>query len=255
MNSFPIKNSHYSSEIKALQEKFSKFTKIFLLTSVAILIISTLVFNEVYAQSDFENCGIFEISDVCDASTIFALVVGDIFIGGILGLLFAYFSDRNYRAIKQMVERDFLLSNRRKDFAVRNLKSSIHILIFTIGITKKLTTLYNLPNYVTPKEVLRDKINYHYSRFIIFLDSTRNGLFYSADVLEPEIMYKIEHACIFLNQLHVTFDDNVAIFQQSETGLKKLRHLSRDLSTYRNSTHTFSDLDELESFDIIYDNA
>ena len=73
------------------------------------------------------------------------------------------------------------------------------------------------------------------------------------DNLEPDIMYKIEHTCIFLNQLHVTFEDDIAEFQKANIGLRKLRHLSRDLSTYRNSTHSFTKLDELEAFDIIYD--
>lgn len=253
MKPLPVRDSNYASEIQTLKDNFRRATKLFIIFSIGVLTISTLVFSEVYGQSDFEDCGMFEISDVCDASGIANLLIGDILIGGILGFVFAVFSDRNYKAINSMVKRDFDLSNRRKDFAVRNLKSSIHILIFTIGVTKKLTTLYNIPNYVTPKEVLKEKINFHYSRFWLFLDSTRNGLYYSSDVLEPDIMYKIEHTCIFLNQLHVTFEDDIAEFQKANIGLRKLRHLSRDLSTYRNSTHSFTKLDELEAFDIIYD--
>jgi len=228
-------------------------TRYFFLSLIGVLVLSTLILDQAFAATDLSKCGFFDLSHQCDLSGIAHLFLGDLIIGGIFGFVFFLFTERNNRAIQSIVRRDFDQANNRKDFAVKNLKGTINLLIFTMGIMKKLTTLYNMPEYVTPKAKLEKKIQIHSTRLENFLNAARNGLFYSSDVLEPDIIYKIEETCLFLSFSHISFENGVATFEKYDAGKEKLHFLYRILNTYQNNLHQFGFIDEEEVFDVIKD--
>ena len=53
MKPLPVRDSNYASEIQTLKDNFRRATKLFIIFSIGVLTISTLVFSEVYGQSDF----------------------------------------------------------------------------------------------------------------------------------------------------------------------------------------------------------
>jgi len=228
-------------------------TRYFFLSLIGVLFLSTLILDQAFAATDLSQCGFFDVNHQCDLSGLAHLLIGDLIVGGMFGFVFFLFTERNNRAIQAIVKRDFDQANNRKDFAVKNLKGTINLLIFTMGLMKKLTTLYNMPHYVTPKDNLEKKILMNSHRFENFLNAVRHGLFYSSDVLEPDIIYKTEEICLFLSFIQVTFENGVATYEKYDAGKEKLHLLYRILNTYENESHTFGFIDEDEVFDVLKD--
>ena len=175
----------------------------FLLFAFGVLVLAHLVIDPAFARSDLDKCHIFEISTECDLSGFAHLIIGDMIIGGVLGIVFFIFTERNNRTVKSMIQSNNDMANHRRDFAVKNLKNTINVLLFTSGLIKKITQIYGIANYPTPKSELRDKVDLLSDRFDRLLQSARNGLIYSSDILDPRIIYAVEEACIFLNQITV----------------------------------------------------
>jgi len=137
---------------------------------------------------------------------------------------------------------------RRKDYAAQHLKNLFNTLLFTIGVTNKSTSNFNL---ALSSETRKDERQYLKGKMLSELRSEeaqmgrvlqliRNTIISSNDILEPHIIDQIDGVCTFIGELSAREErDGTMVFPKYVVCKTKTRLLIEQLQTYSNETHLF----------------
>ncbi len=198
------------------------------------------------------TCGRFDYNEHCDLSPTLHLIIGDIVVGGVLALLFYYMTHRNQIRIDKIMESQEALRIRRKDYAVQHLKNLFQLMLFTMSVTKRSAYHYNLTlrlkddekqvwmQSVTLSELRRDE-----AKLGRVLQSVRNLLVAANDVLEPDVVNRVEGVCNYLGEISVEQKvDGTMEFPKYDVCRMKVHYLLELLQTYSCATRSFKDIVE-----------
>ena len=158
---------------------------------------------------DDPSCGRWDYSRQCDLSpTLFLLL--DIVIGISLAVFFHYLSKRNRIRLDQILELQEALRNKRMDYAAQHLKQLFQLTLFTMSVTKRSVTHYNLTvgladdekpmwmRSVTLSEIRRDE-----AKLGRVLQTVRSILTAANDVLDPDMVKRVDGVCNYLGEISV----------------------------------------------------
>jgi len=198
------------------------------------------------------GCGFFDLSPECDLSGWLHLFIGDIIIGsivgGLLALLFHRLASRAQKKLEMIIESEENMRTRRKDYAAQHLKNLFNTLLFTIGVTNKSTSNFNL---ALASETRKDERIYLREKMLSELRSDevqmgrvlqliRNTIIASNDILEPEVIDQIDGVCTFIGELSATEQrDGTMAFPKYMVCKTKTKLLIEMLQTYSIDTHSF----------------
>ena len=208
--------------------------------------VPSLVFG---SGPDDPSCGRFDYSNRCDLSpTLFLLV--DLVIGILLAIFFHYLSNRNQKRLDQIIASQEALRNRRMDYAAQHLKQLFHLTLFTMSVTKRSISHYNLTvglkddekplwmQSVTLSELRRDE-----GKLGRVLQSVRSLLTAANDVLDPAMVNRVDGVCNYLGEISVEQQaDGTMEFPKYEVCTMKVRYLIELLQTYSRETRSFKDI-------------
>ena len=200
---------------------------------------------------DDPTCGRFDYSRRCDLSpTLFLLL--DIVIGVLLAVFFHYLSKRNQSRLDQIIASQEALRNRRMDYAAQHLKQLFQLTLFTMSATKRSIAHYNLTvglkddekpiwmQSVTLSELRRDE-----AKLGRVLQSVRSILTAANDVLDPELVNRVDGVCNYLGEISVEQQaDGMMEFPKYDVCRIKVRYLVELLQTYSRTTRSFKDIVE-----------
>lgn len=200
---------------------------------------------------DDPTCGRFDYSLKCDLSpTLFLLV--DLVIGILLAIFFHYLSKRNQIRLDQIIESQEALRHKRMDYAVKQLKQLFQLTLFTMSVTKRSISHYNLtvgltddekPEWmrsVTLSELRRDE-----SKLGRVLQSVRSILTAANDVLDPDMVNRVDGVCNYLGEISVEQQaDGTMEFPKYDVCRMKVNYLIELLQTYSRETRSFKDIVE-----------
>ncbi len=197
---------------------------------------------------DDPACGRFDYNRHCDLSPTLFLIV-DLVIGVLLAILFHYLSNRNQKRLDQIIASQEALRNRRTDYAAQHLKQLFQLTLFTMSVTKRSVSHYNLtvglkddekPTWmqsVTLSELRRDE-----AKLGRVLQSVRSILTAANDVLDPELVNRVDGVCNYLGEISVEQQaDGTMEFPKYEVCRIKVRYLIELLQTYSRETRSFKD--------------
>lgn len=198
---------------------------------------------------DAPTCGRFDYNRQCDLSpTLFLLV--DVVIGILLAIFFHYLSKRNQIRLDRIIESQEALRSRRMDYAARHLKDLFHLTLFTMSVTKRSISHYNLtvgladdekPRWmqsVTLSELRRDE-----AKLGRVLQSVRSILTAANDVLDPDVVSRVEGVCNYLGEISVEQQaDGTMEFPKYAVCRMKVSYLIELLQTYSRETRSFKDI-------------
>ncbi|HKQ34996.1 MAG TPA: hypothetical protein VJT11_06800 [Nitrospiraceae bacterium] len=198
---------------------------------------------------DDPTCGRFDYSRHCDLSpTLFLLV--DVVIGILLAIFFHYLSKRNQKRLDQIIASQEELRNRRMDYAAQHLKQLFQLTLFTMSVTKRSVSHYNLtvglnddekPTWmqsVTLSELRRDE-----AKLGRVLQSVRSLLTAANDVLDPDMVNRVDGVCNYLGEISVEQKaDGTMEFPKYDVCRMKVNYLIELLQTYSRETRTFKDI-------------
>jgi hypothetical protein len=198
---------------------------------------------------DAPTCGRFDYNRNCDLSPTLFLVV-DVVIGILLAVFFHYLSKRNQIRLDRIIESQEALRNRRMDYAARHLKDLFHLTLFTMSVTKRSIAHYNLtvgltddekPRWmqsVTLSELRRDE-----AKLSRVLQSVRSILTAANDVLDPDVVSRVEGVCNYLGEISVEQKaDGTMEFPKYDVCRMKVTYLIELLQTYSRETRSFKDI-------------
>ncbi|HEX4969047.1 MAG TPA: hypothetical protein VFV44_11040 [Nitrospiraceae bacterium] len=200
---------------------------------------------------DAPTCGRFDYSRQCDLSPTLALIL-DLVVGGLLALFLFYLSKRNQIRLDQIIASQEALRHRRMDYAAQHLKQLFQLTLFTMSVTKRSISHYNLTvgladdekpmwmKAVTLSELRRDE-----AKLGRVLQSVRNILTAANDVLDPDIVTRVEGVCNYLGEISVEQQaDGTMEFPKYEVCRIKVQFLIEMLQTYSRETRSFKDIVE-----------
>lgn len=240
--------------------KLNKKTSIILAVVVFAASVSTTSFSPATAATEGElnpNCDRFDYNPECDFSPTLHLLIGEVFIaGGIslaLAVLFYRLTNRNQEKIEQIIENEHLMRNRRKDYAVNHLKNLLTLVIFTISMLRGSLNRYNNAIKIQDEDDKKvwlqstslSKVRADEAKLGRVLQSVRSILVAANDVLEPEIVDRIEGVCNYIGELTTEENqDGTMEFPKMNVSKIKVQYLLDLLKTYSNTSRTFRDIDE-----------
>jgi len=198
---------------------------------------------------DDPGCGRFDYSRRCDLSPTLFLIV-DLVIGILLAILFHYLSNRNQKRLDQIIASQEALRNRRMDYAARHLKQLFQLTLFTMSVTKRSVAHYNLTvglkddekplwmQSVTLSELRRDE-----AKLGRVLQSVRSILTAANDVLDPDMVNRVDGVCNYLGEISVGQQaDGTMEFPKYDVCRIKVNYLIELLQTYSRETRSFKDI-------------
>jgi len=198
---------------------------------------------------DAPTCGRFDYNRHCDLSPTLFLIV-DVIIGVLLAILFHYLSNRNQKRLDHIIASQEALRNRRMDYAARHLKQLFQLTLFTMSATKRSVSHYNLtvgltddekPRWmqsVTLSELRRDE-----AKLGRVLQSVRSMLAAANDVLDPDVVSRVEGVCNYLGEISVEQQaDGTMEFPKYDVCRMKVMYLIELLQTYSRETRSFKDI-------------
>jgi hypothetical protein len=200
---------------------------------------------------DDPSCGRFDYSRRCDLSpTLFLLV--DLVIGVLLAILFHYLSNRNQKRLDQIIASQEALRNRRMDYAAQHLKKLFQLTLFTMSVTKRSVAHYNLTVGLTDDEkpmwmrsVTLSELRRDEAKLGRVLQSVRNILTAANDVLDPDMVNRVDGVCNYLGEISVEQNaDGTMEFPKYDVCRMKVTYLIELLQTYSRETRTFKDIVE-----------
>ena len=210
--------------------------------------VPSLVFG---SGPDDPTCGRFDYSRHCDLSPTLALIL-DLVVGGLLALFFYYLSKRNQIRLDQIIASQEALRNKRMDYAAKQLKQLFQLTLFTMSVTKRSVAHYNLTvglrddekpmwmQSVTLSELRRDE-----AKLGRVLQSVRNILTAANDVLDPDVVSRVEGVCNYLGEISVEQKpDGTMEFPKYDVCKMKVSYLIELLQTYSRETRSFKDIVE-----------
>ena len=138
------------------------------------------------------------------------------------------------------------------DYAAQHLKQLFQLTLFTMSVTKRSISHYNLtvgladdekPTWmkaVTLSELRRDE-----AKLGRVLQSVRSILTAANDVLDPDIVTRVEGVCNYLGEISVEQQaDGTMEFPKYEVCRIKVQYLIELLQTYSRETRSFKDIVE-----------
>ena len=136
------------------------------------------------------------------------------------------------------------------DYAARHLKDLFHLTLFTMSVTKRSIAHYNLtvgltddekPRWmqsVTLSELRRDE-----AKLSRVLQSVRSILTATNDVLDPDVVSRVEGVCNYLGEISVEQKaDGTMEFPKYDVCRMKVTYLIELLQTYSRETRSFKDI-------------
>ena len=197
---------------------------------------------------DAPTCGRFDYNQHCDLSPTLAVIL-DLVGGGLLALFLYYLSKRNQTRLDQIIASQEVLRNRRMDYAAQHLKHLFQLTLFTMSVTKRSISHYNLtvgltddekPRWmqsVTLSELRRDE-----AKLGRVLQSVRNILTAANDVLDPDVVSRVEGVCNYLGEISIEQQaDGTMVFPKYDVCRMKVTYLIELLQTYSRETRSFKD--------------
>ncbi len=174
-----------------------------------IFVFTTFVFRLAFASTTVHpNCGLFTISLDCDLSGWMKLFIGDIAIGAFLALLLHTLSHRNQQRIDQIIHAEKELRERRKNYSITHLRNLLHLILFTLSIVKRSINQYNAAAgekdsgkkmWIQSNTLSRMRADE--AKLGRIMQSIRSLLVASNDVLEPEVVNRVDGVCNFIGEL------------------------------------------------------
>lgn len=200
-------------------------------------------------------CGLYVWNNECDLSGTLHLIIGDgllaASIGLALALYFHHLTHRNQLKIEQIIESDQAIKNKRKDYAVGHLKNLLTNLFFTMNTLKGSLSNYNnavkLPDddgklWLQSTSLSRARADE--AKVGRILMSVRNILIAVNDVLEPEVVNRIDGVCNFIGEISVQENaDGTMEFPKMSVSKIKVQYLLEMLKTYTVTSRSFKDIE------------
>ena len=241
--------------------KLNKKTSIILIVVVFAASVSTTSFSPaVTAATEGERnpgCDRFDYNAECDFSPTLHLLIGEVFIaGGIslaLAVLFYHLTNRNQAKIEQIIENEHVMKNRRKDYAVNHLKNLLTLVVFTISMLRGSLNRYNNVIKIQADDDKKlwqrstnlSKVRADEAKLGRVLQSVRSILVAANDVLEPEIVDRIEGVCNYIGELSTEENQDGSMeFPKMNVSKIKVQYLLDLLKTYSVTSRSFKDIDE-----------
>ena len=225
-----ICQSFYHKKI-SIKKKIGKNTCIFNIGFVAV----NIMFSIVYAQQGVPSvieCDWIVIQDGCGMPEAIPLII-DAFIGVYIGILLHVVSHRsmtraqlNTSKIQAVAERvESLIKTQhdwrrnQKSFALRSLKKNLDLVLENITGMNKAVTLLNeqKKSDISFSGVQRtgmiSKLKSEESRKNRLIQTIRNTLIYSNDVLDPDFLGQLDDVCSKVNQMAIIEHDEIFEFE------------------------------------------
>jgi len=238
----------------SLKSVFRKSMYLSSLLVFAVFFSSIFFVNSAFAAAT-PGCGFFDLAPECDLSGWLHLLMGDIIIGsivgGLLALLFHRLALRTQKKLETIIESQENMRLRRKDYAAQHLKNLFNTLLFTIGVTNKSTSNFNL---ALATETRKDERQYLREKMLAelradevqmgrVLQLIRNTIIASNDILEPDVIDQIDGVCTFIGELSsIEQRDGTMVYPKYQVCKTKTRLLIEKLQSYSNDTHSFEEL-------------
>ena len=227
---------------------------------MSIFSINGILMDVAYAAGGTPGCAMFEIREGCELGGWMHLILGDVLIGALLAILLHILAHRNNiklennaKTIQKIIEMQEEQRNRRKDYAVFNLKSLFTHMIHILGQVNKSVLNFNstLDLDIEQKEkqwrqtILQNEIQREEDRLTRVVDTTRNNLLAVNDVLEPDVANQIEGLCMYLSEIKIqeSIHDQID-FPKYHISKKKIKYVIEKLNTYNIESHSFTKIKE-----------
>jgi hypothetical protein len=221
---------------------------------VAFLTVTT--FSHMFFGEEGESCGELEWNAGCELSPTAHMLYGDALTGGAIALFLSWFfhflTHKNQVKIEQIIESEQKMRNRRKDYAVSHLKNLLTLLFFTINLLKGSLAHYNRAATLSDENsklwlqsTYLSKVRADEAKVGRIMMSVRNILVAANDVLEPEVVNRIEGVCNFIGEL--SSEENLGstlVFPKMNVSKIKVGYLLDLLKTYSVTTRLFADIEE-----------
>jgi hypothetical protein len=201
-------------------------------------------------------CGVLDWSASCELSPTGHMLFGDALTGGSIALFLSWFfhrlSSKNQAKIEQLMDTEQDLRNRRKDYGVSHLKNLLSLLFFTINLLKGSLAHYNRAAKLSDdnrklwlQSTYLSRVRADEAKMGRILISVRNILVAANDVLEPELVRRIEGVCNFIGELSAEENqDGTMDFPKMRVSRIKVKYLLELLNTYSVTTHSLEDIEE-----------
>jgi hypothetical protein len=208
--------------------------------------VPSLVFG---SGPDDPTCGRFDYNRRCDLSPTLALIL-DLVVGGLLALFFYYLSKRNQIRLDQIIASQETLRNKRMDYAAKQLKQLFQLTLFTMSVTKRSIAHYNLTLGLTDDEkplwmqsVTLSELRRDEAKLGRVLQSVRSLLTAANDVLDPDMVNRVDGVCNYLGEISVEQQaDGTMEFPKYDVCRIKVNYLIELLQTYSRETRSFKDI-------------
>ncbi len=183
--------------------------KILAVVVFGIFVSTIFVFDLAFASGTVNpNCGLFTVRLDCDLSGWMKLFIGDFGVGAFLALLLHTLSYRHQQTIEKIIHHEQELRERRQNYSLAHLRNLLHLILFTMSLVKRSINQYNaaLSEKDSGKQMwiqsnTLSKMRADEAKLGRLLQSTRSLLVASNDVLEPEIVNRVDGVCNFIGEL------------------------------------------------------
>jgi hypothetical protein len=144
------------------------------------------------------------------------------------------------------------MRNRRKDYAVSHLKNLLSLLYFTMNLVRGSLSHYNKALDLSDENrklwlqsTYLSRVRADEAKVGRILISIRSILVAANDVLEPEVVNRIEGVCNFIGELTTEENqDGTLGFPKMNVSKIKVGYLLELLKTYSVTTRSFEDIEE-----------
>jgi hypothetical protein len=201
-------------------------------------------------------CGELDWSAACELTPTAHMIYGDALTGGSIALFlswfFHYLTHKNQVKIEEIIESEQKMRNRRKDYAVSHLKNLLSLLFFTMNLVRGSLVHYNKTVYLTDENsklwlqsTYLSRVRADEAKVGRILISVRNILVAANDVLEPEVVNRIEGVCNFIGELSTEeIQDGTLVYPKMNVSKIKVGYLLELLKTYSVTTRSFANIEE-----------
>jgi hypothetical protein len=200
--------------------KSQRAIKIAGISLFAAFVSSMFAFHLVFA-ADINNpphCGLFELRLDCDLSGWMKLFIGDIGIGAFLALLLHTFSHRNQLKIEAIIRSEEEMRKRRHNYYIGHLRNLLNLVLYTLSVLKRSINQYNSAVYEKDSSkqlwiqtTVLSKLRADEAKLGRLLQSTRSLMVAANDVLEPELVNRVEGVCNFIGEVSVEENPNTTM--------------------------------------------
>jgi hypothetical protein len=220
------------------------------------VIFLTFMASGVSGEGQDPTCGVLDWNAKCELSPTGHMLFGDVITGGSIALFLSWFfhrlSSKNQLKIEQLMDTEQNLRNRRKDYGVGHLKNLLSLLFFTMNLLKGSLAHYNRAAKLSDDDrklwlqsTYLSRVRADEAKMGRILISVRNILVAANDVLEPELVRRIEGVCNFIGELSAEENqDGTMDFAKMSVSRIKVQYLLEVLNTYSVTTHSLEDIEE-----------